>query len=503
MHTMISLLRLGLLLLPIISVAAASADSDQNNSIIFTDCLLQLPGTTLTGKAECGSLLVAENPAVAQSQTTSSDSLANQRSISLRIARIPASDPKQRVADPIFFFAGGPGQAASESWPIIATAMRAANKSRDVILVDQRGTGGSNKLQCALGEAEFVTDIDLDEIRQQTRECLAELDADPRFYTTSIAASDVEAVRQALGFEQINLIGVSYGTRAAQVYLRLYPDHVRSMVLDSVAPPQVLLGSEHAPMLDLALQRIFTRCREQRDCFDRFGDPAARLQQLRAQLAASTPALTMRMPTSGEQETIPVTSDLLAVAVRLLSYASETQALLPIVLEQAELGDWQPLAAQALIQVGNLTDMLARGMEMSVICSEDVPFYPAHLDHSDTLLGNTLLDVMRAQCESWPAGAVSADFHQPQPNDQVPVLLLSGQFDPVTPPRYGQLAAEQFARSVHWVIPGQGHSVLRHGCLPDRLAAFLEDPDPTTLDDSCVADIQASPFFLSLLGPAP
>jgi len=490
---------IGLLCLPGSPTLAQQAERDSGNqSIQFTDCVLQLPGTTLTAKAECGSLLVAENPA----QTLGSDS-DDVRSITLRVARVPASDQKQRLADPIFFFAGGPGQAASETWPIVARALREANKRRDVILVDQRGTGGSNKLQCALGEAEFVTEIDLDDIRQQTRECLAELDADPRFYTTSVAAGDIEAVRQALGLAQINLIGVSYGTRAAQVYLRQYPEQVRSVVLDSVAPPQVLLGTEHAPMLDLALERIFARCRAQRECFDRFGDPAERLQQLRTELASTTPSLTMRLPTSGQRETIDVTSDVLGVAVRLLSYASETQALLPIVLEQAELGDWQPLAAQALMQVGNLTDMLARGMEMSVICSEDVPFYPEQLDHSNTLLGNTLIEVMRAQCEVWPRGEVPADFHQPLNNDEVPVLLLSGEVDPVTPPRYAEQAAKQFARSAHWVIPGQGHSVLRHGCVPDKLAEFLDQPEPDSIDASCIDDIQASPFFLSLLGPTP
>jgi len=497
-------LTLALLAMLVLPAALAQEGRDQagsgNNSILFTDCILQLPGTTLTAKAECGSLLVAENPAQSLSDSATDDRV---RSISLRIARVPASDQKQRLEDPIFFFAGGPGQAASETWPIVAGAMREANKRRDVILVDQRGTGGSNKLQCDLGEAEFVADIDLDEIRQQTRECLTGLDADPRFYTTSVAATDIEAVRQALGLGQINLVGVSYGTRAAQVYLRQYPRQVRSMVLDSVAPPQVLLGTEHAPMLDLALERIFARCRAQSDCFDRFGDPAERLQQLRKDLNAASPSLTMRMPSSGARETIPVTRDLLAVAVRLLSYASETQALLPIVLEQAELGDWQPLAAQALMQVGNLTEMLARGMELSVICSEDVPFYPDDLNHSNTLLGNTLLDVMRAQCDVWPQGKVPTGFHDPLNNAEVPVLLLSGEVDPVTPPRYGDQAAAQFARSAHWVIPGQGHSVLRHGCLPDKLAEFLEQPDPSALDASCIDDIQASPFFLSLLGPSP
>ncbi len=469
----------------------AIADSS-NNSIEFSPCELVLPGTSLSVKAECGSRLVPENPADPDG-----------RHISINLARIAALKQAEKSPDPVFFFAGGPGQSATESYPIVAAVMTDINETRDIILVDQRGTGGSNKLTCDDGEIELELELSVAEVAQQTRECLASLQADPRFYTTTIGMQDIDHVRAALGYEKINLIGVSYGTRAAQVYLREYPQQVRSVVLDSVVPPQLLLGLEHARNLDSALRKIFRRCQQEQACNDRFGNLGSQLSSLREAVINTPQTLRMRMPTTGEYDDVLVSRDVLAVAVRLLSYSSETQALLPILLEQASLGDWQPLTAQALMQVENLDDMLARGMELAVLCSEDEPFFPADIDQDNTLLGQLLVDLVQAQCEVWPRGEVAADFHEPRANDQVPVLLLSGEYDPVTPPRYGEQAAEQFANSAHWVIPGKGHSVMRHGCLPAQLAIFMASADLSELDPSCIESIGPAPFFLSMTGPSP
>lgn len=482
------------LLFAAVTLTASADDSqaDGNHSIHFSTCELRLPGTNLSANAECGSRMVAENP-----------DDPNGRNINLNLARIPARKKDEKASDPIFFFAGGPGQSATEAYPIVAGSLAKANEYRDIILIDQRGTGGSNKLSCDQGELELEFELNIDEVVQLTRECISELDADPRFYTTTIAVQDIDEIREALGYQQINLLGVSYGTRAAQVYLRQYPQHVRSVVLDSVVPAQLLLGLEHAPNLDVTLGKIFDRCQRSNACNDRFGNLELQLQGLRQLIREQPPQLRMRMPTNGEFEDILVTRDVLAVAMRLLSYSSETQALLPVLLEQASLGDWQPLASQALMQVQNLDELIARGMELSVICSEDAPFFPQNIDQTDTLLGQLLIELTQAQCAVWPRGTVPNDFHEPLNNDQVPVLLLSGEYDPVTPPAYGDLAAEQFSRSMHWVIPGRGHSVLRHGCLPDQMAMFFEDADFSNLDTECINSIGPMPFFLSMTGPSP
>ena len=188
--------------------------------------------------------------------------------------------------------------------------------------------------------------------------------------------------------------------------------------------------------------------------------------------------------------------------LRLLSYAGETQALVPLVLAEADAGRWQPLLSQALLLLDGLQEQLARGLELSVICSEDLPFYPENLDQADTLLGNLVVDALRAQCAEWPVPAVDASFHRPQRFSQ-PALLLSGEADPVTPPAYGDAALEQFPQGAHWVVPGRGHGVLRHGCLARLAARFLDGADPRAIDTSCVDAVAASPFFVDLTGPAP
>jgi len=173
-------------------------------------CELVVPGTPLSTTGQCGWLEVAENPAEPHG-----------RQIRIRVARVPARD---RVVepDPLVFFAGGPGQAATETWPVVAHALRKVNQSRDILLVDQRGTGQSNPLKCPEIEVEEALATDWDELARATRECLASLDGDPRFYTTTVAMHDIDAARAALGYEKVNLYGGSYGTRAAQVRPRAH-----------------------------------------------------------------------------------------------------------------------------------------------------------------------------------------------------------------------------------------------------------------------------------------
>ena len=243
---------MALVWLAVPTTALALPDSNQ---IEFSNCMLSLPGTNLTATARCGSYDVAENP-----------SKPDGRKINLNIAIAPATG-KTTEPDPVFFFAGGPGQAASETWVMLRSTLSKIRKTRDIVMVDQRGTGKSNKLACESEvEEDLNQEIDLELIRTETEKCLAELDGDPRFYTTSIAMADYNAVRQAMGYDQINIMGVSYGTRAAQVYLRLFPETVRTVTLDSVVPMQLALGQEHAPMLDASVKAVFADCAGDEAC---------------------------------------------------------------------------------------------------------------------------------------------------------------------------------------------------------------------------------------------
>src|SRR5690554_2087557 len=247
-------------LLPLlISLATNALALPDANQIEFSNCTLNLPGTNYSAEARCGSLEVPENP----DQPTG-------RKITLNVALAPATG-RSTKPDPVFFFAGGPGQAASETWVIIRPILDQIRKSRDIVMIDQRGTGKSNKLACPFGANEDLNqEIDLQLIRTETEKCLDALDGDPRFYTTTIAMADYNAVRLAMGYDKINLMGVSYGTRAAQVYLRNYPETVRTITLDSVVPMQLALGQEHAKMLDRSVAAVFDDCANDADCSSMF-----------------------------------------------------------------------------------------------------------------------------------------------------------------------------------------------------------------------------------------
>jgi len=236
-------------------------------AIRFTPCVLTHPSRLTSLKAECAMLEVPEAPS------------GDGRRITLSIVRDPAVSGR-KAADPLFVLAGGPGMGAQEMYAATSTAFARINRDRDIILLDQRGTGRSTPLACELdpeGELLAGKEARPEDIDAAVRACLDGLGAkyDVRQYTTSVAVRDLEAVRQTLGYERVNLYGISYGTRVAQHYLRRHPERVRSIILDGVVPPGLALGPAIATDAEAALQRIFRRCARQPACRDAFGDPAA------------------------------------------------------------------------------------------------------------------------------------------------------------------------------------------------------------------------------------
>jgi len=463
-----------------------------SNRIDFSNCSLTLPGTSLTASARCGSLEVAENPADPDG-----------RKISLKIAVAPATG-KSTEPDPVFFFAGGPGQAATETWVMIRSTLNKIRKKRDIVMIDQRGTGGSNQLACKSEvEEDLNQEIDFDLVRSETEKCLAALDGDPRFYTTTIAMGDYNQVREAMGYDKINIMGVSYGTRSAQVYLRLFPETVRSVTLDSVVPMQLALGQEHALMLDRSVETVFADCAADEACNSRFPEGFEELNRLFMQLQRQPREITITDPVSGMPRQMLLSAETLGVAIRFLSYASETQALLPLLVHEAvTTGDLSRLASQAILVMSGLSEMLSKGLELSVMCSEDYPFMDLSADYGQTLLGNLMMKIVDLQCRIWPHGDVPDGFHEPVRSD-LPVLLMSGERDPVTPPLYAAQVAETFPNSLNLVARGQSHSVMKNVCLRDITTAFIEKGAVEDLDTACVAKILPAPFFTSLLGPDP
>ncbi len=454
-------------------------------------CELLVPGTPLSTVGECGWLEAAENP-----------DEPDGRKIRIRVARVPA---KGRVAepDPLVFFAGGPGQSATESWPIVAGALQKLNENRDILLVDQRGTGQSNALKCPQIELDEALALDWDELAASTQECLDSIDGDPRYYTTTIAMHDIDAAREALGYEQVNLYGGSYGTRAAQVYLRLFPGRVRTVVLDSVVPQTLALGTEHAKKLDQAIYRVLAACDADALCGEKFPGTSTLLAGLARELDESPVKVTVEHPTTGQPFPVTFNREVLATSLRFLTYSADTQAMLPLLIHEAATEKrFDRLASQMLIAATGLQQSISQGMEMSVMCSEDFPLYPPEPAPNDYLLGDIMEKAVHIQCGIWPKGPVPDNFHEPVSGD-VPVLLLSGELDPVTPPEYADQVAVHFTSSRHLVAPGQGHIATTRGCMGKIVSEFVIEGSADDLETDCMSDLQATPFFISLTGPAP
>lgn len=479
--------------------ATAESTTHHLGKIALKPCVLGGDNGMPTVEAQCGHFEVAENPAQPQG-----------RRIKLNIARLPATGKGNAQPDPVFFLAGGPGQAAVQTAPIINAALREVRKQRDVILVDQRGTGGSNPLDCEDAKGQ---PLELDASRMPTeaeladfaRQCLASLDgrADPRFYTTTHAIADLDAVRAAMGADKINVIGGSYGTRVAQQYAARYPDHTRTVVIDGVAPNRLVVGAEFARMLQRSLELQQAQCAKQPQCKRRFGvDLVARLKALKEKLNAAPVEVAYRDPTTNTTKRDTLTGDMVGNLAQGVSYMPQIAAMLPLLVSEAEQGRHESLMAVAHVWSGQVAGQMNRGMQWSVVCAEDAPRYQADPSDANTVLGGDMGRLFFAACSAWPKGDVPADFHAPF-KSSLPTLLLSGELDPVTPPSYADEVAKGLGNARHIVLRGQAHGTLGTGCMPKLLGQFVERADPKALEAKCLDSLTYTPPFTSFNGWEP
>ena len=419
--------------------------------------------------------------------------------IDLHVVVIPAL-ARQKLPDPIFFLAGGPGQSAIGLAGTIEHLTARLGARRDLVLIDQRGTGHSAPLHCDAPTADEALARTLDRTR-----AIAALDAcraslqklpwgDLRFYTTPLAMADADAVRAALGAERVDLIGISYGTRAALEYLRAYPSHVRRVVIDGVAPADMVLPESDDADADAALAALMRDCAAEKACAR--AHPA--LAQTWQGLLASLPKpITFAEPVSGQARHVTMTRDALRGLVRPGLYSPSLGALLPYAIDQAAAGRYEPLMALA---TGDAN--VAEGEHFSVICAEDVPRMapPAGADGEQGARA-----MYRAACAHWPRGDVPPAFYT-IPRSDVPVLLLSGGLDPVTPPRHAERVAKALgpkARSV--VVANNGHNVTAIGCMRDAVFHFIDaagDAQAQAVDLGCAAKVPRPLAFEPPL-PAP
>ncbi len=444
--------------------------------------------------AYCGTLSVFENRATKQG-----------RQIALKIVVAPALR-RTAARDPLFILEGGPGAGAATLASARLPMFRRFRTDRDLVFVDQRGTGESNRLGCDPSPEE-LDDVrtDDDRITARLKACLAALDADPRLYTTPIAMDDLDDVRAFLGYDRINLWGGSYGTRAALVYLRQHDAHVRSIVLDGVAPQDMQLPLHTTRDAQRALDRMFADCAAESACAAAFPTLKADTEALFSRLERDRPTVRGVHPRTGAPLELPLTRRDVALVIFRALYIPEAVSLLPRVLTEASAGEYQGLLALAFSSPpeGDKRD-IAMGMHLSVVCAEDFPrITPAARARvgGTGFLGAAMFDAQYGGCAFWPRGDVPESYYAPVVSDR-PVLILSGADDPVTPPVWGEHVKPTLSRSRHIVVPGAGHITLTRGCVPQLVGRFLDAASVDGLDPACTTTLTRPPFFVTPTGPA-
>lgn len=470
----------------------------QNNGLTPTlaldDCRIRASEGFPGIKARCATFERPENPADPDSPM-----------LQLSVAVVPALNLEPEL-DPLVPIAGGPGQSTIEFYAATATAFEAVRRNRDIVLLDQRGTGGSAPMRCDADEDIIEGRFSREQTISETRACLDALPHDPRFFTTSVAVEDLEALRVALGYTQFNLYGISYGTRVAQHFLRRYPESTRTVVLDGVVPPQLALGPAIATEAQDALDAIFGRCAESAACNERFPSLREDFSGLRNRLASEPVILNLPNPLSGKPEELRFGDAEMAGALRLLSYHPSSIAMIPFLVDQAAIGNYHPLAAQFAMIAASMADALNIGMHNAVVCTEDAPWFQDERVSRDqlelTYIGPVQLDALEAICSVWPGGIIDDDFKVAVTSD-TPVLLLSGDADPITPPEYGDMAAVNLRNALHLTGKNQGHGQAPRGCVSDIIGDFVDTASVEQLETGCMERIHAMPFFIDFSGPSP
>ena len=374
-------------------------------------------------------------------------------------------------------------------------------RHRDIILVDQRGTGKSHPLNCRneSNSLQELTESD-DTSVTRLRTCLAGYDADVRFYTTTIAMDDLDDVRRYLGYDRINLYGGSYGTRAALVYVRQHGEHVRSMVLDGVAPTDMRIPLFAARDAQRALDKLLRDCDADEACRKMHPGLAMRVRALLQRLDAEPARVDVMHPRTGLRESVTIEARVVASVLFAALYSPLTASLVPTLIARAEQNDFQNLLA--LAYAGESDNNMSVGMQLSVLCSEDATRVTAEdvgRESAATVFGLHLLRGQLKACDMWPRGDVDAAYFEPV-TSTVPALVLSGDVDPVTPPGWGDSVAKHLKNSRHITVPATGHGVIGTPCGQDVIAEFIDKANAAGLDASCVNRIRRPPFFLTPSG---
>lgn len=422
--------------------------------------------------------------------------------LELRVLPARADTPEP---DPLYLLVGGPGQAATEVGPLLSPVLQRVRARRDVVLVDQRGTGSSAALDCTF-EHESMHDMLASEFPTEAlQSCADSAVADPRAFVTERAVEDLEAVRQYLGHAQINLFGLSYGTRLGLSYLRRHDDKVRAAVFDGVAPPTIALPTRMDEGMQRALELTLAACAADPACDEAFPNLAPRIATWVARLDDQPWAGELEHPRTGERERVELDGDTVTGIIRGTLYVPTLASLLPLALDEAMRGD--PSALVALGSANEATgDTLSVGLFLSIVCAEDMRHvaptgdFPNAPDEPQLFAGR-MLESLRRACDTWPTGEAAPD-HAEAVSATTPTLLLSGELDPATPPAWAVEAGKTLSASTHIVVPNTGHGTWSAPCVGELISTFIDGASAAGLDRACVEAIERPPFFVSHAGPA-
>ncbi len=437
----------------------------------------------------CGSYDVFENRAVKSGRT-----------IALNIVLMPATgQPVER--DALVYLAGGGVVPATRYASLFARSFRQLREHRDVLLVDQRGTGKSNPLDCPGLPSPRHDGGDASAYLAGIGRCRDELSkrADLSLYTTSIAMDDLDEVRAALGYDRLDLMGMSYGTKAAQVYLRQHPSRVRVMTLQGPMPMDAAMWLEQPKSAQAALDLVFKGCAADADCAKAFPDLPREFAAVRERLA-SQPATVRAEAPDGSSMTVTVTEQILVDNVSGMLGMSRGVRDIPALIHEAFIGDYTTLgtlAAEEGAAPPGARPIAPRGLYLTLACAESIPqFSPADIDGATagTFMGSRWLRSEVAMCDRWVKARLPAGFWNPVSSD-VPALVMAGAFDPTTPPRYAESVAKHFANGRLIILPARSHND-GDACVFGLIQSIVISGQTRDIDTSCVARTPAMKFRL-------
>ncbi|MDR0587847.1 MAG: alpha/beta hydrolase [Burkholderiales bacterium] len=460
---------------------AGCADRDRAGSLQFTPCRM----TTLATEVSCATLNVPKK----RGAESTPDTLKN-NTISLRVIRLPANAPVAEP-DPFFVIPGGPGQSAEAIAPLMV-AMTEIRKKRDIIMIDPRGTGASAPISCPSLANDHASNRSLNILETAARvtHCLEELRADhidPLDYGTLSSVEDIEDTRRALNVEKINIWAGSYGTRVALEYLRRYAQNTRTLTLDSVVSPSSTILLDGWQSRATQLRFWLEACEADPTCNKAIDDPSRVLSRLLKRLPRER-TVTVVDPKTGKPQIIAIDFESALAAVLPLLYLPDYAALTPYILSRAaDYHDFSPLITAANAFSSSLEKDVNPALYYAVTCAEDIR--PRALP-STTLFTDALRRQSFFACSSWPKMRATETWGLPVTNTQTPVLILTGDLDPVTPPDLAREVGKTLTQKKIIVARGTGHIVSTQSCAPALIASFVNSGSLSRLLGSCVTHLE-------------